>query len=81
MAKVYRWGKYQDFDLDEVRARHDDLAYLVNGRRYKMTLCHYAEGMLRGYNTHKKKWFTLGKESVQMDGAKPVKATLIDGIF
>lgn len=81
MAKVYVWGKYRDVDSSFFECPHEDVAYLINGRRYKMILCHIDNGILRGYNTHKKKWFSLFENYVQMDGSIPVGATLIDGYF
>lgn len=81
MAKVYCWGKYREIDPKKLKNPHKDIAYSINGRRYKMILCHFEGSVLRGYNTHKKKWFDLFEEYVQMDGAEPIGAKIIEGEY
>lgn len=82
MAKVYNRGVYVDIDPASFEKPHEDLAYFVNGRRYKFVLCHFEEcGTLRGYNTHAKSWYDLFPNYIQKDSFMPVGATLIEGIF
>ena len=82
MAKVYNGGVYLEVDPYSFDCPHEDLAYLVNGRRYKFVLCHWdGGGMLRGYNTHTKSWWDLYSTHVQKDGCLPIEANLVMGDY
>ena len=82
MAKVYQNGVYVEVDPDSFNHPHEDLTYIVNGRRYKFVLCHWAYGgVLRGYNTHTKSWWDLYSEYVQKDGCMPIEADLVIGEY
>ena len=82
MAKVYVKGKYIEMDPMDFPRPHEDIAYMINGRRYKFVLCHWEYGgMLRGYNTHTKAWWDLYDGYVQKEGYMPVGADLVEGEY
>ena len=82
MAKVYEHGHYVEVDPDSFARPHEDMAYIINGRRYKFVLCHWEYGgVLRGYNTNDKKWFNLYDGYVQKDGAMPIGAEIVMGEY
>ena len=80
MAKVYVKGKYIEMDPMDFPRPHEDVAYMINGRRYKFVLCHWEYGgVLRGYNTNDKKWFDLYDGYVQKEGCMPIGAEIVMG--
>lgn len=82
MAKVYNKGIYIETDPFEFPAPHEDVAYMINGRRYKFILCHWEYGgALRGYNTHTKAWWDLYSDYVQKEGCSPIEAELVMGEY
>lgn len=82
MAKVYQKGKYIEIDPDSFDHPHEDLAYMIAGRRYKFVLCHWEYGgVLRGYNTNDKKWFDLYDGYVQKEGCMPIGAEIVMGEY
>ncbi len=81
MGKIFIGGYYRDIDPNSYPRPHGEMVYMINGRRYKMINCHFEKSVLRGYNTHKKKWFDLFEGYVQMDGAMPIGAEIIEGEY
>lgn len=82
LAKVYQKGSYVDIDPYSFEYPHENLAYMVNGRRYKFVLCHWDyDKNLRGYNTHTKCWWNLYSNYVQKDGCMPINADLVMGNY
>lgn len=82
MAKVYNKGIYVEMDPFEFPVPHENVAYMINGRRYKFILCHWEYGgALRGYNTHTKAWWDLYSDYVQKEGCSPIEAELVMGEY
>ena len=82
MPKVYNKGLYVEVDPFSFENPHENLAYRINGRRYKFILCHWDYGgTIKGYNTHTKSWWDLYQNYVQKEGCSPIEAILIDGKY